>query len=239
MRAVCVGSTKDAEMSLRRELLFWSRLVRYHASTLTVVRAVDVSRTKPRLLGQMGSTVAVARALHVSRIKPRVLGQVAVLALILAGGYLVGRVSAPGCAPVASVACTEAQAQSPAEPTPAASGRQVIVYVQPGLLPAPAVPPTFPVQPAAETQPPSVAALIPPPPEKKTAERAVVLTNDEVREMQAWLKAFGFDPGPIDGYPGAKTKAAIKRYQAARQTEETGQLDRSLLRKVRRDAGHS
>jgi hypothetical protein len=239
MRAVCVGSTKDAEMSLRRELLFWSRLVRYHASTLTVARAVDVSRTKLRLLGQTGSTVAVARALHVSRIKPRVLGQVAVVALILAGGYLVGRVSAPGCAPVASVACTEAQAQSPAEPTPVASARQVIVYVQPGLLPAPAVPPTFPVQPAAETQPPSAAALIPPMPEKKAAERAVVLTNDEVREMQAWLKAFGFDPGPIDGYPGAKTKAAIKRYQAARQTEETGQLDRSLLRKVRRDAGHS
>jgi Putative peptidoglycan binding domain len=238
MRAVCVGSTKDAEMSLRRELLFWSRLVRYHASTLTVVRALDVSRTKLRLLGQTGSTVTVARALEVSRIKPRVLGQVAVLALILVGGYLVGRVSAPSCAPLASAVCTEAQAQSPAEPTPAAWGRQVTVYVEPGLLPAPAVPPTFPVQPAAATQLPSAADLIPPP-EKKAAERAVVLTNDEVREMQAWLKAFGFDPGPIDGYPGARTKAAIKRYQAARQTEETGQLDRSLLRKVRREAGHS
>jgi putative peptidoglycan binding protein len=226
-------------MSLRREILFWSRLVRYHASTLTVVRVLDVSRTKLRLLGRTGSTVAVARAFDEGRIKPRVFGQVAVLAFILAGGYFVGRVSAPGCAPVASVACTEAQAQSPAEPTPAASGREVIVYVEPGLLPAPAVPPTFPVQPAAETQPPSAAALIPPLPEKKTAERAVVLSNDEVREMQAWLKAFGFDPGPIDGYPGVKTKAAIKRYQAARQTEETGQLDRSLLRKVRRDAGHS
>ena len=217
-------------MSLRRELLFWSRLVRYHASTLTVVRALDVSRTKLRLLGQTGSTVTVARALAVSRIKPRVVGQVAVLALILAGGYLVGRVSAPGCEPLASAVCTEAQAQSPAEPAPAASGRQ---------LPAPAVPPTFPVQPAAETQPPSAAGLIPPLPEKKAVERAVVLTSDEVREMQAWLKAFGFDPGPIDGYPGARTKAAIKRYQAARQTEETGQLDRTLLRKVRRDAGHS
>jgi hypothetical protein len=226
-------------MSLRREFLFWSRLVRYHASTLTVVRVLDASRTKLRLLGRTGSTVAVAHASDEGRIKPRVVVQVAVLALILAGGYLVGRVSAPGCAPVASAACAEAQAQPPAEPTPAASGRQVIVYVQPGLLPAPAVPPTFPVQPAAETQPPSAAALIPPLPEKKTAERAVVLTNDEVREMQAWLKAFGFDPGPIDGYPGVKTKAAKKRYQAARQTEETGQLDRSLLRKVRRDAGHS
>lgn len=80
---------------------------------------------------------------------------------------------------------------------------------------------------------------MPPLPEKKAADRVVVLTNDEIREMQAWLKAFGFDPGPIDGYPGARTTAAIKRYQAARQTEETGQMDRSLLRKVRREAGHS
>src|SRR4030095_16605191 len=85
----------------------------------------------------------------------------------------------------------------------------------------------------------SAAPAMPPWPEKKAAERVVVLNNDEIREMQAWLKAFGFDPGPIDGYPGARTTAAIKRYQAARQTEETGQLDRSLLRKVRREAGHS
>lgn len=225
-------------MSLRRELLFWSRLVRYHVSTLSVVRALDESRTKLRVLGQTGSTVSVARALDVSHIKPRVLGQVAVLALILAGAYLVGRVSAPGCAPVASSVCTEAQALSPAEPTPA-SGREVTVYVEPGRSPAPAVPPTSPVQSAAATQPPSAAGLIPPLPEKKTAEPIAALTSDEVREMQAWLKAFGFDPGPIDGYPGARTLAAVKRYQSARRTEETGVLDRSLLRKVRREVGHS
>jgi putative peptidoglycan binding protein len=235
-------------MSLRRELLFWSRLVRYHASTLTVVRALDVSRTKLRLLGKTESTVTVARALGASRIKPRVLGHVAVAALVLAGGYLVGRVSAPGCAPLASAVCTEAEARSPAEPTPPAPtppapGRQVTVYVDPVLPRPPAVPPTVPVQSAAATPPPSAAGLIPTLPEKsekkKTAEPVVVLSNDEVREMQAWLKAFGFDPGPIDGYPGARTLAAVKRYQAARQAEETGQLDRSLLRKVRREAGHS
>ena len=230
-------------MSLRRELLFWSRLVRYHASTLTVVRALDVSRTKLRLLGKTESTVMVARALGVSRMKPRVLGHVAVAALVLAGGYLVGRVSVPGCAPLARVVCTEAEARSPAEPTLPAPGRQVTVYVDPVLPRPPAVPPTVPVQSASATQPPSAAALIPTLPEKngkkKTAEPAVVLTNDEVREMQAWLKAFGFDPGPIDGYPGARTMAAVKRYQAARQAEETGQVDRSLLRKVRREAGHS
>ena len=95
------------------------------------------------------------------------------------------------------------------------------------------------VQPA-EAPTPSIVEATPPLPDTKRPERAVVtLTSDEVREMQAWLKAFGFDPGPIDGHAGARTKAAIKRYQSARHAEETGELDRSLLRKVRREAGHS
>jgi hypothetical protein len=210
MRAgLCGAAQKDARMWLRRELLFWSRLVRYHVSSMRVVRALDADRTRLRLLGQ-----------------------VALLALLVVGGYLIGRVSVPGCTPLAGPVCTEAQAQSPAAPTPAESGRQsVVVLADPALL----RPSHF--QPSAV--PPSVAPAMPPLPEKKAADRVVVLTNDEIREMQAWLKAFGFDPGPIDGYPGARTTAAIKRYQAARQTEETGQMDRSLLRKVRREAGHS
>src|SRR4030095_17126373 len=99
--------------------------------------------------------------------------------------------------------CTEAQAQPPPAPTPAESGGQsVVVLSDPALL----QPSHF--QPAAV--PPSVAPVMPPLPEKKAAERVVVLNNDEIREMQAWLQAFGFDHGPIDGYPGARTTAGIK-----------------------------
>jgi len=196
-------------MWLRREFLFWSRLVHYHVSSTSVGRALDANRSRLRPFGQM-----------------------ALLALVVAAGYLVGRVSVPGCTPLAGPVCTGAQAQSPPAPTPAASGQQaVVVLAHPALL----RPSRF--EPSAV--PPSVVPATPPLPEKKAAERAVVLNNDEIREMQAWLKAFGFDPGPIDGYPGTRTTAAIKRYQAARQTEETGQLDRLLLRKVRREAGHS
>jgi putative peptidoglycan binding protein len=65
------------------------------------------------------------------------------------------------------------------------------------------------------------------------------LSNDEVLETQAWLKAFGFDPGPLDGLPGSQTAAAVKRYQAARHMDATGQLDLTLLRRVRQEAGHS
>lgn len=61
------------------------------------------------------------------------------------------------------------------------------------------------------------------------------LTGDEVREVQAKLKAAGFDAGPVDGLPGPLTTTAIKRYQAARQRQETGVLDRQLLQQVRQE----
>lgn len=35
------------------------------------------------------------------------------------------------------------------------------------------------------------------------------LNQDEIRRIQATLKASGFDPGPIDGIPGPKTKSAL------------------------------
>ena len=34
------------------------------------------------------------------------------------------------------------------------------------------------------------------------------------REIQRALTELGYDPGPVDGVPGSKTRAAIKRFQA-------------------------
>jgi len=61
------------------------------------------------------------------------------------------------------------------------------------------------------------------------------LTVDEVRELQTWLKAFGLDPGPVDGFMGPLTAAAIKKYEAARLQPITGTADRPLLERLRRD----
>jgi hypothetical protein len=197
-------------MWLRKEWLYWSRLVRYH----------------------LFKVAGAVRARDGNGIRLRLVGRVALVALVLlVGGYLLGRITAPGCAPVASAVCTDAQASSPPPtPTPMALERQVVIVTAAVVRPAL----------ADEAPPSSIVETIPLLPETKRPERAAVtLTNDEVREMQAWLKAFGFDPGPIDGHAGARTKAAIKRYQSARHTEETGALDRTLLHKVRREAGHS
>jgi len=40
------------------------------------------------------------------------------------------------------------------------------------------------------------------------------LTRDDIRMMQLRLREVGFDPGPIDGVAGAKTKTAFVRFQA-------------------------
>jgi len=167
-------------------LLFLGRVVRYHLSSVSLVRAPDDYSFGPRLLG--------------------VLVLVAALAL---GGYLIGRSSAPNCAPVPDAHCIEAQAPTPPVPAPP---------VAPSVSAPEVTKPTPPSTPTGGARP---------------------LSNDEVRETQAWLKAFGFDPGPLDGLPGSRTMAAVKRYQATRQAEETGLLNRSLLRQVRKDAGHS
>jgi hypothetical protein len=202
-------------MWLHKQWLFWSRLVRYHVLKLSAVRALDANGIRLRLLAQAALVALV----------------------LLVGGYFLGRVTAPGCEPLASAVCTEAQALSPPVLTPMEVARQVVIVTAEVARPsAPALPST---PPAAAMPAPPTAEAMPPLPEDKRPERITTLTNDEVREMQAWLKAFGFDPGPIDGQAGSRTKAAIKRYQAARHTQETGELDRTLLRKVRREAGHS
>ena len=41
-------------------------------------------------------------------------------------------------------------------------------------------------------------------------------TDPAVRELQAALKALGYNPGPIDGVFGATTEAAVKTFQQAR-----------------------
>ena len=56
--------------------------------------------------------------------------------------------------------------------------------------------------------------------------------------MQAWLKAFGFYHGPVDGVSGPLTATAVKRYRIARKIDEAGGLDRSILKQVRQQSGH-
>jgi peptidoglycan hydrolase-like protein with peptidoglycan-binding domain len=44
----------------------------------------------------------------------------------------------------------------------------------------------------------------------------------DIRKAQELLASKGFDPGPIDGRPGSRTRAAAKAYQEAHGLEADG-----------------
>ena len=151
----------------------------------------------------------------------RILLKIAVMAALLIGGYLAGRLTIFENAPTSNANASQAQVEPPApEPlAPLVWASQVSVIREASLSPPPVSEATAPKpagKPIADTRP---------------------LNSDEILETQAWLKAFGFDPGPLDGLPGRKTADAVKRYRTARQMEETGSLDRSVLQQVRQQSG--
>lgn len=48
--------------------------------------------------------------------------------------------------------------------------------------------------------------------------------SEPIRQAQQALKDKGFDPGPIDGVDGPKTRAAVSRYQKANNILPNGRL---------------
>lgn len=50
-----------------------------------------------------------------------------------------------------------------------------------------------------------------------------------VREAQRTLRELGYQPGPLDGVVGPRTKRALIRYQVAERIEVTGQLDSETM----------
>jgi hypothetical protein len=48
--------------------------------------------------------------------------------------------------------------------------------------------------------------------------------SDSVRQEQQALKDKGYDPGPVDGIDGPKTRDALRQYQRKENLDEGGQL---------------
>jgi hypothetical protein len=110
----------------------------------------------------------------------------------------------------------------PASPSsvPSAPSSATDVAYTPAVVPASAQ-----TAPAADGQ----QALV------ESAPNQSPLRRDEMREVQARLRSFGFNPGPVDGSPGALTEDAIRRYQQNRGQTQTGKVDRELLEQLRQD----
>jgi peptidoglycan hydrolase-like protein with peptidoglycan-binding domain len=55
---------------------------------------------------------------------------------------------------------------------------------------------------------------------------STVLSKKTVQDAQVALKVLGYDPGPADGAMGAKTVAAVKKFQSDHDIPVSGMLDR-------------
>jgi peptidoglycan hydrolase-like protein with peptidoglycan-binding domain len=66
--------------------------------------------------------------------------------------------------------------------------------------------------PVAEIQPVESNTPAPAEPVREVARK--IPTKQEIKLIQAQLKAVGFDPGPVDGTLGAKTLSALRRLQS-------------------------
>ena len=127
---------------------------------------------------------------------------------------------------VAAVAPMPEPAKAVPIPEPAKEASSAIVP------PAPVVPQVSP-DPAAPSQAPmpEIAKDLPEPSDLEE----VPLRRDEVRDIQTRLRAFGFNPGPLDGIAGPATQAAVMHYQQNRELLQTGAIDRQFLEQLRQD----
>jgi peptidoglycan hydrolase-like protein with peptidoglycan-binding domain len=55
------------------------------------------------------------------------------------------------------------------------------------------------------------------------------LSPEVVQRVQERLREMGYDPGPVDGKWGPKTRQAVKQLQQDREHAATGQLDLATL----------
>lgn len=61
-------------------------------------------------------------------------------------------------------------------------------------------------------------------PETRMTPRADI-GDDDARALQMFLSRTGYAPGPVDGFMGPKTRAAIKRFQSSERLPATGYVD--------------
>ena len=68
-------------------------------------------------------------------------------------------------------------------------------------------------------------------PSKSQSEQ--LLGQAELRELQRRLRKLGFSPGPADGRPGPRTRAAVRALERKRGVAETGALSQASLELAR------
>lgn len=63
----------------------------------------------------------------------------------------------------------------------------------------------------------------------RTAPKAAPPAPRFVREAQQALRDLGYQPGPVDGLVGPRTREALARYQRSQKIQVTGRLDSETM----------
>jgi putative peptidoglycan binding protein len=99
-----------------------------------------------------------------------------------------------------------------------------------GPAPSESVDPAPPAQPLLVATAPAASNQPVPTADQKE------LTFAEVLELQTLLNSLGMRPGFLDGIPGPRTAAAIRRYEEAKGQSPTGNPSRELLERLRQES---
>ena len=128
-------------------------------------------------------------------------------------------------------------------PLPTPPHVEMATAPEPNPSPMPAESPPPPIPPVAVDPAPAVQALPVasepvesnlPVPTTRASDQSE-LSYSEVLELQTLLQSLGMRPGFLDGIPGPRTAAAIRRYEESRRQPQTGNLDRELLKRLRQE----
>jgi len=66
----------------------------------------------------------------------------------------------------------------------------------------------------------------------RTAQEPAPATPRFVREAQRTLRELGYQPGPVDGVVGPKTKDALAKYQRSERIQVTRRLDSETMARL-------
>jgi lipid-binding SYLF domain-containing protein/osmotically-inducible protein OsmY len=86
---------------------------------------------------------------------------------------------------------------------------------------------TYRAQAISEKEPPAKSRTAAAPARQQRAT-----SSDDVKQSQEALRDKGYDPGPIDGVLGPRTRAALRSYQQAENLAVTGRLDPETTAKL-------
>ena len=123
-----------------------------------------------------------------------------------------------------AAAAASAGGASVAEAAPPDSSRPATIEPPPSSRARPGGPATE-AAPRLDVNRPTVTSVAARAEGGPATEAALALDREAQRLIQRGLREQGFDPGPLDGVIGRRTRAAIRRWQTARGLPPTGYVD--------------